>query len=221
MSPKTKITKAKLLKAVRLIIAMGEKPSVTAITKKANLAYGTFYRYFKDLDEIYFAAIEELLFDLAEVLERDLEKIYPAPLRIYVTWYTVIDFYKDKNTATWLLEHPGKINQAFLDTQPMSEAWIQEAIKDPKLPSFTKKNADHYMKVRTYLFWMYANALKEILKGRKAVDVYTELMRASNIFNFSTNIHESYIKESIKYFDKNLANWSKKEKMKLGSFLFE
>ena len=215
MSPKTKITKAKLLKAVRLIIAMGEKPSVTAITKKANLAYGTFYRYFKDLDEIYFAAIEELLFDLAEVLERDLEKIYPAPLRIYVTWLTVIDFYKDKNTATWLLEHPGKINQAFLDTQPMSEAWIQEAIKDPQLPSFTKKNADHYMRVRTYLFWMYANALKEILKGRKAKDVYTELMSASNIFNFSTNIHESYIKESIKYFDKNLANWSKKEKMKV------
>ena len=76
MNPKTKITKAKLLQAVRLIIAMGEKPSVTAITKKAKLAYGTFYRYFRDLDEIYFAAIEDLLFDLAEVLERDLEKIY-------------------------------------------------------------------------------------------------------------------------------------------------
>ena len=90
----------------------------------------------------------------------------------------------------------------------MSEAWIQEAIKDPKLPNFTKKNAEHYMKVRTYLFWMYANALKEILKGRKSVDVFTELMSASNIFNFSTNAHESYIKESIKYF----ANWSKKRK---------
>ena len=72
----------------------------------------------------------------------------------------------------------------------------------------TKKNADHYMKVRTYLFWMYSNALKEILKGRKAVDIYTELMSASNIFNFSTNTHESYIKESIKYF----VNWSKKRK---------
>ena len=180
-------TKAKLLKAVRLIITRGEKASVSSITKKANLAYGTFYRYFKDLDEIYYEAIEELLFDLALKLGPDLNSIYPAPLRIYVTWYTVIDFYKDKNTATWLLEHPGKINQAFLDTQPMSEAWIQEAIKDPKLPSFTKKNAEHYMKVRTYLFWMYANALKEILKGRKIVDIYTELMSASNIFNFSKN----------------------------------
>ena len=194
-------TKAKLLKAVRLIITRGEKASVSSITKKANLAYGTFYRYFKDLDEIYYEAIEELLFDLALKLGPDLNSIYPAPLRVYVAWYIVIDFYKDKNTATWLLDHPGKINKAFLDTQPISEEWIQEAIEDPKLPLFTKKNANHYMKVRTYLFWMYANALKEILKGRKIVDIYTELMSASNIFNFSKNTHELYIKTSIKYFD--------------------
>ncbi|MBD27631.1 MAG: hypothetical protein CMO38_00090 [Verrucomicrobiaceae bacterium] len=199
-------TKAKLLNAVRLIIAKGEKVSVTTITKKAKLAYGTFYRYFKDLDEIYYEAIENLLFDLAVKLERDLKNIHPAPLRVYVTWYTVIDFYKDKNTLTWLLEHPGKINQAFMDTQPMSEAWIEEAIKDSKLTIFTKKNAEHYMKVRTYLFWMYANALKEILKGRKTVDVYTELMSAANIFNFSKNNHELYIKKSIKYFQETHEN---------------
>ena len=149
---KTEKTKARLLKSVRSIIARGEKASVTTITKRAKLAYGTFYRYFKDLDEIYYEAIEALLYDLAVKLERDLKDIYPAPLRVYVTWYTVIDFYRDKNTATWLLEHPGKINKAFIDTQPMSEAWIKEAINDPKLTDFNQKNADHYMKVRTYLF---------------------------------------------------------------------
>ena len=42
MNPKTKVTKAKLLKAVRLIIAMGEKPSVTAITKKQSLRMALF-----------------------------------------------------------------------------------------------------------------------------------------------------------------------------------
>ena len=78
-------TKAQLLKAVRSIIAKGQKASVSSITKKANLAYGTFYRYFKDLDEIYYEAIEELLFELAVKLERDLKNIYPAPLRVYVT----------------------------------------------------------------------------------------------------------------------------------------
>ena len=199
-------TKAKLLKAVRLIIARGENASVTSITKKANLAYGTFYRYFDDLDEIYYEAIEEMLFDRAAELERELKNIYPAPLRVYVTWYTVIDFYKDKNTVNWLLKHPGKINKAFLDTQPMSEAWIEEAINDSELTCFTKENAEHYMKVRTYLFWMYANALQEILKGRESVDVYTDLMSAANIFNFPKNIHQTYINNSIRYFEEAKSN---------------
>ena len=194
-------TKAKLLKAVRLIIVRGEKASVSSITKKANLAYGTFYRYFKDLDEIYYEAIEELLFDLAAKLEVDLKNIYPAPLRVYVTWYTVIDFYKDKNTVNWLLKHPGKINKAFLDTQPMSESWIEESINNPELTYFTKENAYHYMKVRTYLFWMYSNALQEILKGRKSLDIYIDLMSAANLFNFSNDIHQFYINESIRYIE--------------------
>ena len=212
---KTEKTKARLLKAVRSIIAKGDKASVTAITKRAKLAYGTFYRYFKDLDEIYYEAIEALLFELAGRLERDLEKIYPAPLRVYVTWLIVIDFFKDKNTAAWLLEHPGKINKAFLDTQPMSEAWILEAINDPNLPDFTKKNAQHYIKVRKYIFWMYAQSLNEILKGKQTVDVYTDLMNASNVFNFSHNTHQLYIQKSIQYFEKTLSNWSKAKLSKI------
>ena len=100
---KTKKTKAQLVNAVHSIIASGERASVTSITKRAKLAYGTFYRYFKDLDEIYYKAIEELLFNLAKKLESDLKNIYPAPLRVYVTWYTVIDFYKDKEVIPNIL----------------------------------------------------------------------------------------------------------------------
>ena len=91
---KTEKTKAKLLKAVRFIITKGDKASVTSITKKANLAYGTFYRYFKDLDEIYLEAIEASLADLSVKLTQDLANVNPAPLRVYVTWYLVIDFFQ-------------------------------------------------------------------------------------------------------------------------------
>jgi len=198
---KTEKTKAKLLKAVRLIISKGDKVSVSAITKSSKLAYGTFYRYFKDLDEIYYEAIEASLVALSVKLEQDLVTINPAPLRVYLTWYLVIDSFKDKNTATWLLDHPGKINKAFFDTQPMSEAWIQEAINDSKLPSFTKENADHYIKVRAYIFWMYPHCLSQLLEGKKVVDVFSETMNASNIFNFSKNTHQLYIRKSIKYFE--------------------
>ena len=199
---KTDKTKAKLLKAVRFIITKGDKASVSAITKRAKLAYGTFYRYYKDLDEIYLEAIEASLVDLSVKLTKDLASVNPAPLRVYLTWYLVINSFKDKNTATWLLEHPGKINKGFLDSQPMSEAWIQEAIKDSKLPSFTKKNADHYLKVRAYIFWMFPHCLSQLIEGKKTVDVFTELMNASNVFNFSHNTHQSYIRKSIKYLEK-------------------
>ena len=62
---KTEKTKTKLLNAVRFIITKGDKASVTSITKRAKLAYGTFYRYFKDLDEIYLEAIEASVNDLS------------------------------------------------------------------------------------------------------------------------------------------------------------
>ena len=86
-----------------------------------------------------------------------------------------------------------KINKAFFDTQPMSEAWIQEAINDLKLPSFTKKNADHYLKVRAYIFWMYPECLSQVLEGKKTVDVFTELMNACNVFNFPHRINGEFI----------------------------
>ena len=57
------------------------------------------------------------------------------------------------------------------------------------------------MKVRTYLFWMYSNALQEILKGRKSLDIYIDLMSAANLFNFSNDIHQFYINESIRYIE--------------------
>ena len=84
---KTEKTKANLLTAVHFLISKGERVSVSAITKRAKLAYGTFYRYFKDLDEVYYQAIEISLVQLSVKLERDLATIKPAPLRIYLTWY--------------------------------------------------------------------------------------------------------------------------------------
>ena len=57
----------------------------------------------------------------------------------------------------------------------MSEAWIEEAINDSELTCFTKENAEHYMKVRTYLFGCLQMHFKNT-KGRESVDVYTDLI---------------------------------------------
>ena len=51
---KSEQTKAKLVEAViSLTNVKGQKISVASITKEAKTAYGSFYRYFNNLDEIH------------------------------------------------------------------------------------------------------------------------------------------------------------------------
>ena len=50
---KSELTKAKLVKAVVDLINRGQKISVGSISKEAKTAYGSFYRYFNNLDEIH------------------------------------------------------------------------------------------------------------------------------------------------------------------------
>lgn len=197
-------TKHRLIDAVFRLISDGDKViSVNSITKESKLAYGTFYRYFKDLDDIHFQVIERSLIKAQINLEKELALIEPIPLRVYISWFIAIDMFKQENIASWLLDHPGKINQVFMQTEPMSEKWIREAVKEEGCPNFRQKNADHYLKSRHYIFWMYPHCLSELVKGKKTKTVFTELMNASNIFNFSKEIHSSYIKDTIKYIENN------------------
>jgi AcrR family transcriptional regulator len=54
---KSEQTKAKLVDAVIKLINKGQKISVASITKEAKTAYGSFYRYFNNLEEVHEAAI--------------------------------------------------------------------------------------------------------------------------------------------------------------------
>ena len=70
---KSELTKAKLVKAVEELINKGKKVSVNSISKEARTAYGSFYRYFNNLDEIHEAAIIQVVLKRAESLEQELK----------------------------------------------------------------------------------------------------------------------------------------------------
>ena len=71
---KSEQTKAKLINGVVNLISQGHKISVTSISKEAKTAYGTFYRYFNNLDEIHEAAIVNVVLEVAESLSKELAK---------------------------------------------------------------------------------------------------------------------------------------------------
>ena len=84
---KSELTKAKLVKAVVDLINSGQKISVGSISKQAKTAYGSFYRYFNNLDEVHEAAIIQVVLERADSLEKELESEKSNLFKVYYGWF--------------------------------------------------------------------------------------------------------------------------------------
>ena len=192
---KSEQTKAKLVNAVINLINKGQKISVASISKEAKTAYGSFYRYFNNLDEIHEAAIINVVLEVAESLKKQLAKEPSNLFKIYYGWYIAIDLYKDTYTANWLIEHPASINEAWVLTHPITFSWLQEAIKQKEEPELNEENLRHFKMASSYIHWTYQNALRELLRGRKTIHVYLDLMNSINFLDLPRKTHKKYLKK--------------------------
>jgi AcrR family transcriptional regulator len=192
---KSEQTKAKLVDAVIKLINKGQKISVASITKEAKTAYGSFYRYFNNLEEVHEAAIIDVALGVAEDLDKKLEKEKSNLFKVYYGWYIAIDLYKDTYTANWLIDHPSSINKAWILTDPTTFNWLQEAINQKEESGFNEENLRHFKMALPYLHWTYQNALRELLRGRKSIHVYLDLMNSINFLDLPRKTHKKYLKK--------------------------
>ena len=192
---KSEQTKGKLVSAVLSLINKGQKISVASISKEAKTAYGTFYRYFNNLDEIHETAMIQAVLDLAESLDKELAKETSNLFKIYYAWFMAIDLYKDTYTANWLIDHPASINEAWILTHPITFGWLQEAIKQKEELGLNKENLRHFKMASSYIHWTYQNALRELLRGRKSIHVYLDLMNSVNFLDLPRKTHNKYLKK--------------------------
>ena len=196
---KSEQTKDKLVKAVISLISKGQKISVTSVSKESKTAYGSFYRYFNNLDEIHAAAMIHVVVDEAKKLENQLKEEKSNLFKIYYAWFIAIDLFKDDYIANWLIDNPSSINDAWILTQPMTSQWLQDAIVDKEESELTEDNLRHFKMAQTYIFWTYQNALRELLKGRKSIHVYADLMSSINLINLPQKTHEKYLLRVASY----------------------
>ena len=196
---KSEQTKAKLIEAVINLLNKGKKISVASISTEAKTAYGTFYRYFNNLDEIHAATMIQIVVDVAEKLEQQLKKEKSNLFKVYYAWYVAIDLFKGDCMANWLIDNPSSINDAWVLTQPMTSQLLQNAIADKEEPELTADNLRHFKMAQTYIFWTYQNALRELLKGRKSIHVYTDLMNSVNLMNLPSETNKKYLKKVANY----------------------
>ena len=192
---KSELTKARLVKAVVDLINSGKKISVGSISKEAKTAYGSFYRYFNNLNEIHEAAIIQVVLERAESLEKELENEKSSLFKVYYGWFIAIDLYKDTYTANWLIENPNSINQAWALTTPLTQSWLKEAIKSKEEPGLTDENLRHFKLASSYIYWTYQHALRELLRGRKTIHVFTDLMNSVNFLDLPRKTHKKYLKK--------------------------
>ena len=195
MVKKSEQTKTKLVNAVVNLINKGKKISVASISKESKTAYGTFYRYFNSLDEIHETAIINVVLEVAESLNKQLAKEPSNLFKIYYGWYIAIDLYKDAYIAKWLIDNPTSINKAWVLTHPMTFGWLQEAIKQKEEPGLNNENLRHFKMASSYIHWTYQNALRELLRGRKTIHVFLDLMNSINFLDLPRKTHKKYLKK--------------------------
>ena len=140
-----------------------------------------------------------MVIERAELLNKELTKETSNLFKIYYGWFIAIDLYKDVYTANWLIDHPSSINEAWVLTHPITFGWLQEAIKQKEEPGLTEENLRHFKMASSYLHWTYQNALRELLRGRKSIHVFTDLMTSINFLNLPRKTHRKYLKKVAEF----------------------
>jgi len=193
-------TKNSLLDAMWELNLDGDKViSVKTITERANTAYGSFYRYYKNLDQIHKELIQRRVSILAEFGNNELLQIKSPILRIYVGYYLAFDMFKQENVSQWLKQHPVFLNETWEKfSEPTTETFLREALKVKDVPEFSKKNFEHYLRIRGFIFWNYQHIIRLISSGKDLDDIYIDFMCATNLLNLPSEIHHNLVNKSLK-----------------------
>ena len=193
-------TKNSLLDAMWELILEGDKViSVKTITERANTAYGSFYRYYKNLDQIHKELIQRRVSILAEFGNNELLQIKSPVLRIYVGYYFAFDMFKQENVSQWLKQHPVFLNETWEKfSEPTTETFLREALKVKDVPEFSKKNFEHYLRIRGFIFWNYQHIIRLLSSGKDLNDIYVDFMNATNLLDLPSKTHHDLVNKSLK-----------------------
>ncbi len=189
---KRDVTRRSLIKAGRAIVLINgfNETGVRDIVKEAKVAIGTFYTYFKNLDEFFVAVTEEAVEGLRQeireargvqsrvILANPIEAVRHS-LQVYLDY---ID--SNREVALFLLRQRHSLSSYGRIIQKAFEEVVQDFIEDfemgkkfgivRNLPSDLV--AEAIMGMSLHLGQFYASKKNENLNKEKMLDAFTEIV---------------------------------------------
>ena len=115
------------------------------------------------------------------------------------SYFDASQYYKSQRTEL----HISGFTAVFLNetwekfSEPTTEAFLQEALEVKDVPEFSKKNFEHYLRIRGFIFWNYQHIIRLLSSGRDLNDIYVDFMSATNLLNLQSNIHHDLVTKSL------------------------
>ena len=149
--------------------------TATALTKTANLGYGTFYKYFSSTEDLLEAAIKKNVADLSHLLSVSNKNEPDRLLAFLEAVYKTILQISNNASMRWLLEKPNYFVEIYFElTRKHAKADVEAAVEAGQLnPAFL---LDFDTTFKLYL-WQICGGISLVDEGHNYNDIALKLIK--------------------------------------------
>ena len=149
--------------------------TATALTRSANLGYGTFYKYFSSTEDVLEAAIKKNVTDWSYINFESSKKEPDRLLAFFEAIYKTILQISNNASMRWLLEKPNYFVEIYYElTFDHAKTDVESAVNNGQLNKEFLKNFDTTFKL--YL-WQICGGMSLIDEGYNYNDIALELIK--------------------------------------------
>ena len=149
--------------------------TATALTRSANLGYGTFYKYFSSTEDVLEAAIKKNVTDWSYINFESSKKEPDRLLAFLEAIYKTILQISNNASMRWLLEKPNYFVEIYYElTFDHAKTDVESAVNNGQLNKEFLKNFDTTFKL--YL-WQICGGMSLIDQGYNYNDIALELIK--------------------------------------------
>jgi len=149
--------------------------TATALTRSANLGYGTFYKYFSSTEDVLEAAIKKNVTDWSYINFESSKKEPDRLLAFLEAIYKTILQISNNASMRWLLEKPNYFVEIYYElTLDHAKTDVESAVNNGQLNKEFLKNFDTTFKL--YL-WQICGGMSLVDEGYNYNDIALELIK--------------------------------------------